>query len=115
MFLTVIKVIALLFALLVTIKSYLAYRQHQESLVMFLFWTVTWLAIITFAFFPQLIDLVLGQQNVGVGSFIGVALVFVYFVVYRVYVKADRIEKRFNDIVRQGALKGIPPKKSRQK
>lgn len=104
MLLVVIKVLALLFTLLVTIKSYLAFRQRQETLVMFLFWTLTWLAIIAVAFYPDLITRILGERRVGVGSLLAVAVVFVYFVVYRVYVKADRIEKKMQEIVRQLAL-----------
>ncbi|HSX41748.1 MAG TPA: DUF2304 family protein [Candidatus Saccharimonadales bacterium] len=105
MLLTIIKFLALALTLLVIIKSYLAYRQRQETFVMFLFWSVTWLAVIIIAFYPEVITAVLGQRRLGVGSFLGIALVFVYFVLYRVYVKADRIEKRMHEIVRQFALK----------
>ncbi len=110
MLLIIIKVLALLLSGLVIAKSYLAYRQRQESLVMFLFWTVTWLLILTIAFYPELITVVIGERKVGVGSFLGVALVFVYFVVYRIYVKADRIEKKLQQMTRQLALKEMDKK-----
>lgn len=105
MLLTIIKYLALFLTLLVIIKSYLAFRQRQESLVMFLFWSVTWIGIIIIAFYPEVITTVLGERRVGVGSFLGVSLVFVYYVLYRVYAKADRIEKQLHDIVRNLALK----------
>ncbi len=105
MILLIIKILSLVFTLLVIIKSYLAFRQRQESLAMFLFWSITWLAVITVAFYPDLVTTVLGTKRVGIGTLLGVSVVFVYFVVYRVYVKADRIEKKMQDIVRQLALK----------
>lgn len=105
MLLTIIKYLALILTLLVIIKSYLAYRQRQESLTMFLFWSITWIGIIAVAFYPEIITKVFGERRLGVGSFLGISLVFVYFVLYRVYTKADRIEKQLHDIVRGLALK----------
>lgn len=115
MLLTFAKIFALLFAILVISKSYLAFRSYRESWLMFLFWTVTWLIILALAFFPSISNYILGQQRIGIGSFLGVALVFIYFIVYRIYAKADRLEKQFQDIVRQIALldlnKNRPTKK----
>jgi len=112
MLLVLIKILALIFTGLVIVKSYLAYRARQETLVMFLFWSLTWLIIAVIAFYPELITVILGERKLGVGSFLGIALVFVYFVVYRLYVKADRIEKRLQDIVRDLALKDFNKNKS---
>lgn len=97
-----------MFAALVVIKSYLSYRSRQESLIMFVFWSATWVGIMVIAFYPEVITTLLGNGRVGIGTLLSIALVFVYFVVYRIYVKADRIEKRMNDIVRSQALKDLP-------
>lgn len=102
---SLIKYVALVLTLLVVAKSYLAYRQRQESFVMFLFWSTTWVGIIIIAFYPEVITTIFGERRLGVGSFLGVALVFVYYVLYRVYSKADRLEKQMHDIVRGLALK----------
>ncbi len=105
MLLIVIKVLAFILTGLVIVKSYLAYRQRQETIEMFLFWSLTRLAIIAIAFNHDLITKVLLERRVGVGSFLGVSLVFVYFVIYRVYVKADRIEKELYRLTRELSLK----------
>jgi len=34
----------------------------------------------------------------------GIALVFVFYVVYRVYLKSNRVEKQLNELVRKIAL-----------
>jgi hypothetical protein len=104
MILLLIKILAFVFTALVIIKSYLAFRKREESLVMFLFWSITWLVIITVAFYPAIINRVLGEGRVGVGSLLAVAVVFVYFVVYRIYVKADRLEKQLHSLIRQLAI-----------
>lgn len=100
------KVFVVIFTLLVIAKSYLDLRNKKGSIVMFIFWTVTWLAISAFAFFPRLVDYVLGnpRQNGGVGTALGIGLIFIYFIIYRVYVKADRIEKQLSKLIREKSL-----------
>lgn len=115
MLLVIIKVLALLFTIVVTVKSYLAFRQRQETFVMFLFWSATWLGIIAVAFYPDLITKLLGERRVGVGSFLGVSLVFVYFVVYRVYIKADRVERQLSELIREVSIGQVTGRAKKKK
>lgn len=97
-------------AVLVVTKSYTDFRRGKESRSMFLFWTIAWIAILLVAFFPNKIDEIsfrFGGRGTGVGKFLGMALVFVFFVVYRIYVKADRIERMFQRFVKEQALKDL--------
>lgn len=115
MLLVIIKVLALLFTGLVIIKSYLSFRRHEESLVMFLFWSVTWVMVMVVAFYPEVVTAILGERRVGIGTLVGMGVVFVYFVIYRVYVKADRIEKRLASLIQDQALKEVAPSQARGK
>ena len=75
---------------------------------MLAFWTGTWLLIIVFALFPTLVDFLLSfsrGQRIGLGTFFGMALVFLYFVVYRIYVKLERIEQNLTKVVQELALR----------
>src|SRR5205809_7405219 len=90
------KIFSVLLAAIALSKSYVDFRGRLESFPMFVFWTVTWLLIVTFALFPSLVDILLsfsGTERAGLGTFFGMALVFLYFVVYRIYVKLERIEQ----------------------
>ena len=101
------QVFAIFFSILVIAKSYLSLKQHRESVVMTLFWSVTWLGIVVIALYPDLIDKLLGKagNRAGTGTILAIGLIFIYFVIYRIYVKADRIEKKLNNIVRSLAIK----------
>jgi small membrane protein len=102
------KIFSLLLALIVLSKSYVDFRGRLESLPMFIFWTVTWLLIVTVALFPGLVDILLslsGSGRVGLGTFFGMALVFLYFVVYRIYVKLERIEQNLSKAIQELALR----------
>ena len=108
-----IKVISLIFALLVVSKTYYDYKKKQESLFSFLFWTFAWLVIVYVAFFPQRVFLYfqkMADQNIGIGTLTGIAFVFLFFVTYRIYVKANRLEQKIKDMVIRIGLKDLEKK-----
>ncbi|TSC92878.1 MAG: hypothetical protein CEN89_396 [Candidatus Berkelbacteria bacterium Licking1014_7] len=108
-----IQAISAFLAGLVISKSWNDFRRGREALSVFIFWVIAWGLIVLLAFFPILVDKItfaLGGQIIGMGRIFGIALVFVFFVVYRVYLKSDRVETELNELVRKIALKKISRK-----
>ncbi len=108
MFVIVAQVFSVVLALVAVSKSYVDFRARLESLSMFLFWIVTWTGIVAVALFPSLVDLLLrswGRGGAGLGTFFGMGLVFLYFVVYRIYVKIERIEQNLTKTIQELALR----------
>lgn len=104
------RILATVFALIVLSRSIVDYKNKKESLQMTVFWVIVWLAIATIAFFPSIIDTaitIFGGDKTGLGTVFGMGLVFVMFVSYRIYIKANRIEKIMAKVARQLALEGI--------
>ena len=92
---------------LVIAKSYSDLRRGKENIVMFIFWTSAWLGIVAIAFFPQIVNWLInnfGGQRTGLGTVFGLALTFLFFVLYRVYIKADRVEKEIHKLIREIAI-----------
>ncbi len=107
MFVIASKIFAIILAGIVISKSYVAFRARAESLQMFIFWIATWTMIVLVALFPSIIDILMsfGSGRSGVGTFLGMALVFLFFVVYRMYVKMERIEQNLTKTIQDLALK----------
>jgi len=104
------KILAVFLALLVISKSFYDYKKKQESLTTFLFWSAAWAGIVYVAinpsvFYKFLINL--GNENIGMGTFVGIAFIFLFFITYRVYVKAHRLEQKIKDIVMKIGIKDI--------
>lgn len=96
------QAIATFFAVLVLVKSYDEFRHGREPIIMFIFWTVIWLSVLLVAFFPaQAIELGKGLfgEDVGLGTFFGIITVFGLFLAYRLYIKAERAERRVNQLL----------------
>ena len=107
MFALAAQIFSVLLALIAVSKSYVDFRARLESLPMFLFWVATWLMIVIVALVPSLVDFLLSFSGgrAGLGTFFGMALVFLYFVVYRIYVKLERIEQNLTKAIQELALR----------
>lgn len=104
------QAIATFFASLVLVKSIDDFRRRHEPLPVFLFWITVWTAVLIAAFFPDttywLRDKILGP-HAGIGTLLGIAIVFLLFLSYRVYIKADRTERAVNRLVSELAVREL--------
>jgi hypothetical protein len=104
------KILSIALGLIVISKTFLDFKKEKESLIMFIFWLITWGTVITLSVFPTLIESFnqfVGSQGNGVNTFIGAAFVFLLFITYRVYTKANRIEQQLHQMVMKMGLKEI--------
>jgi hypothetical protein len=108
MFLIAAKIFSVLFAAIVISKSYVDLRARAESLQMFIFWVVTWTMIMLVALFPSIVDFLIASSRygqTGLGTVFGMGLVFLFFVVYRIYVKMESVEQKLTKTIQELALK----------
>jgi len=97
------------FAALVVTKSYADLKRGRENIVMFLFWVCSWAVIIFVAMYPAVVDLIFiklsGGTNNNIATALAMGLTFVFFIIYRLYIKADRVEKTLHKLVSELAIK----------
>jgi len=107
------KILSIVLGLTVIAKTYLDYKKKHTGLVMFLFWTIAWLIIIGVSLYPIIIDRInaaVGDNTSGITAFLSIAFIFIFFVTYRVYVKANRLEQKIQEMVVKLALKDLEEK-----
>jgi len=106
MFLLFSKIFSIVLAGVVISKSYVDFRARKESVQMFLLWTMTWIAVVVVALFPNIVDFLieLGGGRIGVGTFLGMALVFNLFLVYRMYVRMEALQQKMTMVIQELAL-----------
>lgn len=104
------KIFAIILALTVITKTFYDYRKKREILSTFLFWTIAWILIVYVALKPSLFYNLLSNmanENIGIGTFVGIAFIFLFYITYRVYMKANRMERQIRDIVMKIGIKDI--------
>lgn len=108
MFVLAAQIFSVILAAVAITKSYLGFRAKVESLQLFLFWVAVWMAIVIVALFPSIVDVIIanfGSGHAGLGTFFGMALVFLFFVVYRLYLKLERMEQNLTKTIQELALR----------
>jgi hypothetical protein len=103
-----VKIFSLALALIAISKSYVDFRARIESLQMFVVWSLIWITVVAVALFPPIVDIIIAYSasgRAGLGTFFGMGLVFVLFVVYRIYVKLERVEQKLAKTIQELALK----------
>ena len=108
MFLLIARIFAIVLALVAISKSYVDFRSRRESPQMFLLWTLIWIGIVFVGMFPDLVAALVsaGGGSAGIGTFLGMVIVFLFFLVYRMYVRIEVLEQKLTVVVRELALRG---------
>lgn len=109
------RILSVILGLIVISKTYLDYKKKYDGATMFAFWVITWLIVIFLSIYPAAIEIInrkIGENGTGTGlnTFFGSAFVFLLFVTYRVYTKANRLERKIHDMVMKLGLREISNK-----
>lgn len=88
-------------------------RDGEVSASEFIFWTLLWGAVLVVTFVPTLLSKF--SQSVGISRgldfFVPLSLVFLLYLVFRAYIKIERVEQDLTKVVREVALRDLPKKK----
>lgn len=104
---TPFSIIITAFALFALSRSYLRFRDKTIGAPQLVAWVVIWATVVYFVFNPHQSDAIaksLGVQN-GANAFFALAIVALFYSVFRLYAKLDRQNKQIATLVRKLALK----------
>lgn len=96
--------------MLVIFKTTYDYKKKLENLTMSSFWIISWLGIAYVATFPEIFYKFatgLSNENIGSGTLVGLAFIFLLYITYRIYAKANRLEQKIKYIVMKIGIKDI--------
>ncbi len=93
-------------ALIAIIYLYQKVSQNKSSLY-YVLWIVLWFLIIIFAFVPELSNPLAKLFGIarGLDFLVIVAIIFIFYLIFKLYIKMDKIQQDMTAIVREIALK----------
>jgi hypothetical protein len=103
---TPIRIIFTIFALFAWSRAYLRWQERLFTLKEFAFWTFVWVGVIVLIFTPGKTDFIAEWLGVGRGSdaIFAVGLVLIFYMVYRLYAKVDKLERDLAKLIQHLAL-----------
>jgi small membrane protein len=95
-----LRIIATLFVFFAASRAYLRFKDRSLSMTGFIFWTLVWLAALVFIFFPDMSSIVAGTIGLGRGvdAVFLLSIVLLFYLVFRLYIKIDTIDKNITDL-----------------
>ena len=110
----VIQIIIIIFALFVLTRILLRLRENKLTIGEFLFWFISWILIILFAFIPSISSFF--AQMLGIGRGVDVliysALIFIFYLIFRIIIKLESLQQELTLVVRELAIKNSTQKRS---
>ena len=105
---TLIQLLIAGFAALVLFRTLVSLKRKKISLAEFIFWAAIWGAVMMVAFLPGITTFL--SEFLGVGRGVDVAVYFsillLFFLLYRIIIRLEKIDYQITQIVRRQALKG---------
>lgn len=99
-------IILIAFVLFAISRLLLRLRDKEIKLLEFITWLLVWLGVLLIVFIPRImtyIERIIGVKT-GTEFFISVALVLLFYLLFRIYVQTEKIEQNLTKVVRKIAI-----------
>jgi len=103
----ILQVIVVLFALFAISRAFLRFKDKKISGKEFAFWLILWMAAIVVILLPStsfFFANLLGIQR-GADFVVYISIILLFYMVFRLYVKIDSVEREITMLVRQIAVR----------
>lgn len=105
----IIQLLIAAFAVFAIARAVSQYKQGKLPRLLLVFWTLFWLAVGVVGVLPQTTQIAAGLVGVGRGAdlVIYVSIIALFYLVFRLYVKIEDVERQITRLVRKLALEDI--------
>ena len=105
----VIQTLIIIFAIFAIVRAFLSFRKGRLPIPWLLFWFVFWIIAGVVAILPQTTDIAARIVGVGRGAdfVVYLALMALFYLIFRLFVKIEGLERDITKLVRTLALKDI--------
>ena len=102
-----IQIIAILFALFALSRAALRLRDKSINPFQFMFWGLLWVGVIVVALVPDITSFFSNLFGIGRGIDLAiyVSIILLFYLIFRMYVKLDKIEENVTKVVREIAIR----------
>ena len=102
----VIQILALIFAIFALFKIILQVKNNEITVESAIFWIFIWMLVILMVVFPQTMNYLATLTGVerGVDVIMYIATIILFYLLYRLYIKIENLEREITIIVREIAI-----------
>ncbi len=111
----IIQIVIIIFALFALSRVILRFKDNKLTRNEFFFWLVIWVAVIVISIIPNITGIISHPFGIGRGIdlIIYVSIIGLFYLIFRLYVKLESVEKEITALVRRIALDKKEKKKKK--
>jgi len=104
---TLIQILAIGIVVLILIKTTSDFKKKRFTLFVFLSWLLLWAIVLTVAVHPQVTNFLAKLLGVNRGTDLAIyfSIIFIFFMIFRIIISLEKIEREITEIVRHIAFK----------
>ncbi|PIN70370.1 hypothetical protein COV93_01810 [Candidatus Woesearchaeota archaeon CG11_big_fil_rev_8_21_14_0_20_43_8] len=105
----ILQIFVLIFVFFVVSRTILRLKDNEISVSEFIFWILIWALVLVVIFIPKITIKISGMLGIGRGIDLVIyfSILLLFYLVFRIYVKIEKVEQEITTIVREVSLKKI--------
>jgi hypothetical protein len=109
----IIQFLIVIFALFALSRAVLRFKDNKLTIKELAFWILVWIGVIIVSFLPSITGLLSSFLGIGRGIdvMVYVSIIVLFYLIFRLYVKAESLEKELTFVVRKLSLDNEKKKK----
>lgn len=107
-----LQILLTIFIVFILFKLFLQKQKNQMSLVSFLIWILLWLAVLVVFWIPDSTSYLASWLGIGRGAdlVVYISIVLIFYMIFRIFVRLNKIESDITRVVRNDAIKNVKEK-----
>ena len=104
-----LQIVVTIFIVFILLKLFLQKQKNKISLWAFLIWLLLWLAVLIVFWLPDTTSYLAAWLGIGRGAdlVVYVSILVIFYMIFRVFVRLNKIEEDITKVVREDAIKNV--------
>ncbi len=97
------QIVAVVFIFFVVSRILIKYKKKEISFRELFFWFLFWILVAVVILLPQTTSILASKLGIGRGAdlVIYVAIVFIFYIIFKIYVRLDKTDREITELVRK--------------
>ncbi|KYK25280.1 hypothetical protein AYK26_02250 [Euryarchaeota archaeon SM23-78] len=99
----IIQILIIIFSLFALSRAFLRFKDNRLTKNEFIFWAVLWIAVIVVSIIPGITSTISPSLGItrGIDLIVYISIIVIFYLIFRLYVKIENMEKKITSIVRR--------------
>lgn len=107
-----LQILVTVFIVFILLKLFLQKQKNKITFLSFLIWSLLWLMVLIVFWLPDTTTYLASWLGIGRGAdlVVYISIPVIFYMVFKIFVRLNKIEKEITEVVRSNAIKNVREK-----